>query len=326
MTDTPHFKALQLFVAAFGALSLAMALGLSHPFWAAMPVWVVVQPYRQDLLIRGVLRVLGTLVGAALGLGVLLTSDSVAFHVIALGLLVGGFTALSFWIGTVYSYGATLAAMTVAVVLLPAVAFQSDPVVLAVDRVWCTLIGVIAVTLATVAFTGPRGTRMPLRIDHGRQKTLPRGMIAGLGAMGAMLLAEIFGGPVAVSAGLAICIYAILVGTIPDPRPLVKYLLPGVTIGLATGLAYRALLSATGTDMTVMLALTAAFFGALAWLRCNPRTAALGMDSFMIFLLTAEVGSPGHSLAQQGLGGLALLASASAMVLLYRPMLKRQTI
>ena len=71
MIDAPHFKALTLFVAAFGALNLAIALGLTNPYWAAMPVFVVSQPWREDILIRGALRIAGTLVGAAIGIGVL---------------------------------------------------------------------------------------------------------------------------------------------------------------------------------------------------------------------------------------------------------------
>ena len=48
-------RALQLFAAAAISLILAVQLGLQNPFWAAMPVWVVAQPNRQDLLLRAVL-------------------------------------------------------------------------------------------------------------------------------------------------------------------------------------------------------------------------------------------------------------------------------
>ena len=109
-------RALQLFAAAAISLILAVQLGLQNPFWAAMPVWVVAQPNRQDLLLRAVLRVLGTAFGAWIGWLVLMSVPGDAARVAVLALGVGLGASVAFWIGTVYSYGVILAAITLAVV------------------------------------------------------------------------------------------------------------------------------------------------------------------------------------------------------------------
>lgn len=53
------------------ALLAASALGLHHTHWAAMSVWLVAQPTRGLLLEKSILRVVGTLVGAAAGFALL---------------------------------------------------------------------------------------------------------------------------------------------------------------------------------------------------------------------------------------------------------------
>ena len=46
----------------------------------------------------------------------------------------------------------------------------------------------------------------------------------------------------------------------------------------------------------------------------------------MIFLLTAEVGGPGHSLSEQGLGALALLTGAVILISIYGRLLTRNAV
>ena len=53
------------------SLLAAWSLGLKHTHWAAMTVWLTAQPTRGLLLDKSVLRVVGTLVGAAVGFGLL---------------------------------------------------------------------------------------------------------------------------------------------------------------------------------------------------------------------------------------------------------------
>ena len=63
--------ALQLALAAWLALAIASFLHIENAYWAAMPVWVVAQSSRGLLLERGFFRIVGTLVGAAVGFGLM---------------------------------------------------------------------------------------------------------------------------------------------------------------------------------------------------------------------------------------------------------------
>ncbi|NIL96359.1 MAG: hypothetical protein GTO53_03170, partial [Planctomycetales bacterium] len=60
------------------------------------------------------------------------------------------------WVGTIHAYGATVTGITCAVVILPELVFPSGGMELALSRVVCTLLGVIAVTVVTFPFTPPR--------------------------------------------------------------------------------------------------------------------------------------------------------------------------
>lgn len=99
---------------------------------------------------------IGTIAGAAVGYLALthLADDLARSAVLVLAIAVCA--AATYRIGKVYSYGVILAGMTVAVVLVPAMDHAVDAARLAADRIWCTLIGVVAVTLATFPFTPRR--------------------------------------------------------------------------------------------------------------------------------------------------------------------------
>ncbi|WP_367176936.1 FUSC family protein [Donghicola sp.] len=55
---------------------VATALGVDHAFWAAMPVWVVAQPWRGVTMERALWRLVGTIVGGTAGLALLAVSPS----------------------------------------------------------------------------------------------------------------------------------------------------------------------------------------------------------------------------------------------------------
>nr|WP_256368356.1 FUSC family protein [Mangrovicoccus sp. HB161399] len=317
---TPDFpRAAQLFIAAFGALALAHALGLTNPFWAAMPVWVVSQPWREDILIRGVLRLLGTAIGAGIGFAALALTDSPAIHVLALGLTAFAGVTLAYWIGTIYSYGAMMAAMTCAVVMLPSLASHADPLDLAIDRIWCTLIGVSAVTLATFAFTPPRESPHAFRFEHHTlAMALRRGAVAGLCAALSISLLLATGSIVAMAAALSLCVFSAIMGSMADPSPVLKNLLPGATLGVLAGIAWRFAGDAIGLAPEGMLLLAGVFIAVGALIRATPRISPLGLDGNMCFLLSAEVGTAGHGHALHLETAAALLAGAGAMVAVYR--------
>lgn len=55
---------------------IATVIGIYNAFWAAMPIFVVAQATRGLTLERGIYRVLGTLVGAIAGFGILQFIDT----------------------------------------------------------------------------------------------------------------------------------------------------------------------------------------------------------------------------------------------------------
>ncbi|WP_028310818.1 FUSC family protein [Derxia gummosa] len=144
---------LRLFLAAWIAFGIAAVLEVPNAYWAAMPVWVVAQPLRGLLFERGVFRVLGTLLGAALGIAILAlpTGPWIAFAL--LGAVVGASALTVHTLRGLGAYGALLTGMTAAVVVLPTVLVPSHTLDLALARVECTLIGVVVVTIVTGLFT-----------------------------------------------------------------------------------------------------------------------------------------------------------------------------
>lgn len=315
------FRALQLFLAASVALGVAWALGLPNPFWAAMPVWVVSQSWREDLLIRGVLRILGTLLGAALGLLLLAHVTAPVPLVLVYMLGVGLCTFAAFWIGTVYSYGALMASITLGVVVLPGALLPAEAWDMALGRVWCTLIGVASVTLFTFPFTPSREAAQPLRQDHGLRRGLHHGVVAGLIAGSGLILLLLVGQFWMVAGALTLTVFASILGAMPDPRPLIRYLPPAAALGVAAAVAYRGLGDVLGLGDPGLYLLGVVFIGAGALLRAHPRSAPFGLDSNMCFLLTAEVGAIGHGLSQEAAGGIALVCGTLLVTAVHRRML-----
>lgn len=206
-----------------------------------MPVWVVAQPYREDLMLRAVLRIVGTVFGAAIGWFTLTCSADPVVSILVLVGSVGAGAAATFWIGTVYSYGVLLATITVAVVLIPALDHSVDTTQLAADRIWCTLIGVVVVTVITFAFTPRRPEPRPERVAPPPWVTLRHGAIAAGASLLGVGLLKVIAGPAGISAAMALSIFSTLIAGSRNPAPILRNMPVGATIGVATALAYRML-------------------------------------------------------------------------------------
>ncbi|MTH65572.1 FUSC family protein [Paracoccus shanxieyensis] len=311
-------RALQLFAAAAISLVLAVRLGLQNPFWAAIPVWVVAQPHRQDLLLRAVMRIAGTALGAAIGwAGLIWLPDEASRMALLIG-SAGIGAALAYWIGTGYSYGVVLAAITVAVVIVPSMDHPVDATHLALDRIWCTLIGVISVTVITFAFTPRRTDPMPPRTRAGAVTVLRHGLIAAGCALAGALWVKTVGGPPGMAGAMSLSIFSVLACSTRMPTPMMRNLVPGTLIGVLAAVAYRALDLALPDPSGSVLLLALPFLAAGSVLRTHPRTAALGLDTNMVFLLAAEAGTQGHLLQTHVLAALSLLGSAIAFTAVFR--------
>jgi len=125
----------------------ALALGIENPYWAAMPPWVVAQATRGLTWERSVLRLLGTVIGAAFGLTVIQVTREPIALILALGIWIAGCAFTAQVLRGVHAYGALLCGMTAAVVLCPAFLDPNHTRELALARIECTLIGVVFASL-----------------------------------------------------------------------------------------------------------------------------------------------------------------------------------
>lgn len=147
-------RALLLALAAWLAFALASLLHVHNAYWAAMPVWVISQPSRGILLERAGFRVLGTLLGAGVGLGLAHLGFPPLAQIALLALWIALNAAATHVLRGVHGYGALLAGMTAAVVVIPTLLTPAGSLPLALARVDCTLIGVLVGTLV-MAFQTP---------------------------------------------------------------------------------------------------------------------------------------------------------------------------
>lgn len=129
--------------AAVLALVVASALGIANPQWAAMTVWVVAQPTRGQLLEKGAFRIAGTLVGAVVGVGLMLASgDTPTLLVLGLAVWIGLCAGAGNLLGGFTGYGTILAGYSAAMVALIDIGHPTHIYGLAIDRVATICLGV----------------------------------------------------------------------------------------------------------------------------------------------------------------------------------------
>jgi len=135
---------LRTMIAGWLALSIAMLLGLDSPQWAAMTAVIVAQPTRGMLLERSIQRVIGTIVGSLVGVG-LIHQFAADPRLLVVGLAV--WISLCAYVGNVLrqyrAYGVFLAGYTAAMIALLDVPHPDHVVSLATDRVETIIIGIV---------------------------------------------------------------------------------------------------------------------------------------------------------------------------------------
>lgn len=146
-------KALSLALAAWLSFAVASLLHVHNAYWAAMPVWVLTQSSRGLLLERAVFRVVGTLLGAGIGLALVHLPLSPYVQLAMLSLWIALNAGLTHVLRGVTGYAALLAGMTAAIVVIPTVLTPAASTMIAVTRVECTLIGVVVSTFVLAWLT-----------------------------------------------------------------------------------------------------------------------------------------------------------------------------
>ena len=161
--QSPHLiTALRGTAAALTALAAAEFLGLASPYWAAMTALIVIQPTRGLLLEKSYYRLIGTAVGSAAGLLLLLCTRSPLLLTAALCLWIALCVGVGNLLYGLRSYGAMMAGSTCAVIAMSGYLSPSRRYFdIAFGRVACIIVGIIFATLVTALFT-PRQSRVEL--------------------------------------------------------------------------------------------------------------------------------------------------------------------
>lgn len=130
-------------LACCAAVVVAWLLGLEHPQWSGMTVWIASQPMRGNLIEKSIFRLAGTVSGTLVGVALVALSRG-QIPVLALGLAV--WIGLCAGIGNVQrgfvSYGTILAGYSAAMVALLGSAQPGQIFALGLDRLLTVLVGV----------------------------------------------------------------------------------------------------------------------------------------------------------------------------------------
>ncbi|HGN1706449.1 TPA: FUSC family protein [Providencia rettgeri] len=143
--------------ASIAALFIAQYLQLVHPQWAAMTVWACAQPWRENLLEKSWWRFAGTVIGVLAG--VIL----IQLHLINPLLFIVG---LAMWLGACsgigqlqkgfVAYGTFLAGYSAVMVSMLSVHSTDNLFMVAWDRLWTILVGVLSAVVFNFLFTPKR--------------------------------------------------------------------------------------------------------------------------------------------------------------------------
>ncbi|MEA9391560.1 FUSC family protein [Acerihabitans sp. TG2] len=140
----PAMFALRTTTAALFAFAAAWDFGIHHPWWAAMTVWLVAQPTQGLLFERSLARLIGTICGALTGALILnLLAENRLDALVA----VAAWLALCAGLGSIFrhflNYGFVLAGYTASIIVLFGIGERVSDPGLTLDRVICTMIGII---------------------------------------------------------------------------------------------------------------------------------------------------------------------------------------
>jgi len=146
-------RAAALGIAAWLSFAIASLLHVEHAFWAAMPTWVLAQSSRGLVIERALFRLLGTLIGAGVGLAVLWLPVPLELKCLLLAGWIGLQAALTQLMRGASGYLALMAGITAGVVLIPALISGADTTAIAYARIDCTVIGVIVSSIVLAIAT-----------------------------------------------------------------------------------------------------------------------------------------------------------------------------
>jgi uncharacterized membrane protein YccC len=149
--------ALRQWVAAMLTLYICFALQIESPYWALLAVWIVAQPTPGMVLSKSAYFVLGTIVGAILGLVLIaLFAQAPELFVLFLSLLVAACTVASNLLTNFRAYGTVLVGYTAGIVAAGSINSPDQVFFIAFARATSIIIGISCSIAVTVIFAPHR--------------------------------------------------------------------------------------------------------------------------------------------------------------------------
>jgi uncharacterized membrane protein YccC len=159
---------IKTFGAAVLALYVAFALDLTQPSWAMLTTFVVAQPIAGMVVAKSLFRIIGTVVGAAVALGLVSAfAQAAPLFLVALALWIGACTFTSVLLRDAPgSYGAMLSGYTAAIVGIPAALAPETAFDHAVGRCIEIVLGIGCATMVSqIVFPRTAGDALKASVD-----------------------------------------------------------------------------------------------------------------------------------------------------------------
>lgn len=138
------------------------------------------------------------------------------------------------------------------------------------------------------------------------------GLIAGGATLISAVLGLYSGWKYGEMMAMGVCIFSVVLGTMPKPKELAPYMLMGAILGIFLAVVYRIFFQPYLHNNLVIILSVIPFFIFGGLIRTNPKTTAAGVDVNMLFLLAGQVGMSATTPA-------AVLLGASPMILAVVP-------
>lgn len=302
--DRIIFAVLSTF-AALLALTLAHAFHITYPWWAAMTVWLVVQPTRELFVERALGRIAGSAIGALVGALILwMFNGGTVASLLVLAPWLALCTVMGNLFRQVHHYGFVVAGLTASVVIMSGLSEGRFDINLAIDRVVCTFIGIIC-SILTLLFYFPSDsnkTENERNIGGDSFLTLVKRLFeqvnpsrlcyASMRPVVALMLSAFIWLLTDWQAGSIMVMTATLFSTLfatheQGHRALIPVFI-GSLIGVVAGMFMRFLLLSQTHQVWLTLLYIAPFLIFGAWLMQRPTTSKMAIDLNMAFLLTVQ--------------------------------------
>lgn len=137
------------------------------------------------------------------------------------------------------------------------------------------------------------------------------GLAAGSATFVAGALGYATGFPAAELTALGICIFSMVLGSMPVPQKIAPLLFTGVVAGVAAAIFYRLVVQPTVPTLPAVVFSVLPFILVGAVARASPRTAIPALDFNMCFLLASQAGMPAAGTTTVLVDSLALVIAAA---------------